>query len=291
MHQAHEVLQMCVDESCKLVLFIDGELEKSNFWTALLIWPVIKSRVVAVVDESSFDDWYDNEADDDKRYFVAHVDDGSFSGQQISQVLTRLGIAKKTASSAGKLVWVFVVAAMSDKARRTILVDGLNSAVFPITSIKLHTFGYIAEEIFKRQHGYAEWQDAYNSFFDAIAAPRYQYVYRVTPDICMAYFDHKLPDRTSTITQIIALAPAFDESNDGHISRRSLIKGCDASNYTVEDEPVDDDSEQFGQFDEDTICPPSFYKYINYEYDGDVIEDVEERGFGAFVRDIEEENE
>jgi hypothetical protein len=282
LHQAHEALQMCVDDKCHLVLFIDGEIEKSNLWTALLIWPVIRSRVAAVVDAGSFQDWYDNN-NNDQRYHVVHVDDGSFSGQQIRGVLNTLNIEDKIRQRAGNLVWIFVVPALSDKALSTI-GDGLDFVRFPITFIKLHTFGYITAEIFKRQYGSA-WRVSYDRFFDAVQGHKYKDIYQVSPEICMAYFDHKLPDRVSTITKIIAFAPAIDELDDERISQRSLIQGCDVSVYTVNGNPVD--LEDFvGQFDNDGTCPESFYKNIYYEYDGAPIDTL--LTFSEFVASEEE---
>jgi len=176
------------------------------------------------------------------------------------------------------LIWILVVAALSDKAISAIGGE-LNFARFPLTYIKLHTFGYIASEIFKRQYGTA-WQAAYDSFFEMITEPRYEDVYQVREDVCMAYFDHKLPDQLSTITKIIA----FDDStNDKTISRRSLIEGCDDSNYTFDGQEVDID-EVVGEFDQDTVCPESFYKSINFEYDGDEIDSGQ--SFSEFVAEV-----
>jgi hypothetical protein len=97
----------------------------------------------------------------------------------------------------------------------------------------------------------------------------------------MSYFDHKLPDSTSTVNKILAIAPAKDKTT-GTTTLRSLIKGCDVSNYRVDrgkptaDTYIDD-------FEQNTICPSSFYKAIKYTFEGTALD-----GFDSWYQLVEE---
>jgi hypothetical protein len=80
----------------------------------------------------------------------------------------------------------------------------------------------------------------------------------------LVYFDHELADSRYVPTLTIAKAPVVDVENN-EIRFHPLIRGCHYVKHTINGVPVHDiPAGYFLHFDEETKCPPTYYKRIRY---------------------------
>jgi hypoxanthine phosphoribosyltransferase len=264
--QARAQVAECQSSNGRIALFINGPINKSNFWAALLIWPIVKQYVVAIIDTETVGNWLKTlTLAEDETIRVLLVDDASFSGQQIEETLESAKIRRRSQKYLRKVYWVVLVGAISTTASATIKRE-LPWAIFPANSVLLRSMNEIADELFPTDK---------EEFFATMLKKEYKRIYQIQPDTHMAYFDHKLPDSISTISKIIAMAPAIDETTpERNISTRSLIQRCEPNQYKVEGRYYDLD-DFVVEYDQYTICPPTFYKWISYEFDGEQLEDFQ----------------
>jgi len=260
---AYEAIALCAREKRKIILFIDGTFEKSNIWVALLVWPIVKPYVIFVDSGSNNMGWkplsYTNDL------LVLHVDDGVFSGQQVSSAIRKMKNLTRMNFTSDTIKWMVLVAVTS-KFGVAWIKENLSTVLFPTTVIELESIGQVIEKTLKLKDG--DWKEEYDNFFKEITDTRYSNLfYVVNGEKNIVYFDHKLPDAASTLIKVIAIAPAIDDSNGGKISTRSLIQRCVVDDYEF-DGKKPDPKDFLMKYDEEKVCPTSFYKNIKYTFSG-----------------------
>lgn len=268
---AYEAVALCSRENRKIILFIDGTFAKSNMWVALLVWHVIKPYVIFVDDGSNNQGW--KPLTDLQNILVLHVDDGLFSGQQVGKAIQKIKNALRIETTTNKLQWMVLVAALSTDGGKFVK-SRFPGVLFPSTVIKLETIGEIVIRTLQLEGGDVGQQ--YKDFFYGMQQPRFNKLFMVQANKHVVYFDHKLPDAASILIKILAIAPAIDDSIEGDddevkISTRSLINQCVVDDYEfhgMKPEPGD----YIIKYDEENVCPQSFYKNIDYTYNGVEIE-------------------
>lgn len=281
---AYEATSLCERENRKIILFIDGNLDKSNIWVALLVWSVIKSYVVFVDDGSNYTEWLP--LTELQNILILHVDDGVFSGQQVGSSLTQMTRFLELQWPTDKLKWMVLVAALS-KMGREVVGGGFPGVLFPTSAIELQTLGGVVKKTL--QMNQSDWLDEYTKFFYLMQQQRYNNLYMVSEFKHVVYFDHKLPDSASTLNKVLATAPALDDTiqsldDKDKLSTRSLIKRCAADDYEF-DGKRPDPRMFLVKYDEEKVCPPSFYKNIVYTLDNKKIMKDEE-SFGDLLMKV-----
>ena len=236
---------------------------KSNFWVSLLIWPFIADRVADVVDDSTLTA-YTNRGVNRRPFLFLLADDGAFSGQQLAGLLPELGdVGERDAV-------MLVLGALSSVARthfeqtwRNIPILYMHSSrrrparplVLPSQPIHMPTLGEVARATLT--------DDAELDMFLRYLRSTHPLAFGVEADTTLAYFDHKLPDQVSTLTDLFALAP-IDEG--GRVTLRSLIENCTPAAYHI--------GEKYRSYadvpkvGDNNNCPPAFYKAIAYTSGG-----------------------
>lgn len=240
--------------------------KKSNFWVSLLIWPFICDLVIDVIDDTGLGAYVD-QAGQPKHLFVL-ADDGIFSGQQmVNHMLKLTGVAAHdavmiAAAAVSTVAWSLlrdswqpaasVSATLTEEENR-----GWPTLLFPSYSIRLGTLEEYANRMLADTTVAALFLRDMRRFSAS-------HVLRgeVQPRVTFAYFDHKLPDFVSTITDLLALSTTVEA---GGVMVRSLIRGCSPQDYQAQQQyqsvefvpPVDQDN-----------CPPVFYKGIVYTFRG-----------------------
>jgi hypothetical protein len=89
------------------------------------------------------------------------------------------------------------------------------------------------------------------------------------------YFDHKLADSVSTFQLTYALG-RDEVTGDPNFKYEpmSLIRGCEL--YKEVDDPETLETGDILDIVKEKMCPPPFYKYIQYTFRGKVIENLED---------------
>jgi hypothetical protein len=80
---AYQLVELSEQTNERIVLYIADNVGKSNTWVVLLVWPIIRDRVVYVTNTLTPNLFEQARIP----AIVAYVDDGSFSGSQIVQNL------------------------------------------------------------------------------------------------------------------------------------------------------------------------------------------------------------
>ncbi len=281
---AYEATSLCERENRKVILFIDGNLAKSNTWVALLIWRIIKPYVIFVDDGSNYTEWLP--LTELQNILVLHVDDGVFSGQQVASAMTQMTRFLEIQWPTDKLKWMVLVAALSKRAEE-ITKKAFPGVLFPTSAIELQTLGDVVQKTL--QQNQPNWRDEYTKFFYLMQQQRYNNLYMVNENKHVVYFDHKLPDSASTLNKVIATAPALDDTiqsltDKDKLSTRSLVRRCSVDDYEF-DGKRPDPRMFLVKYDEEKVCPPSFYKNIAYTLDGQLIMKDEE-SFGDLLMKV-----
>ena len=272
---AYEAVSFCEKENFKIVLIVSGWFAKSNFWTSLLVWPVIRKYVRSVIGKIEH-----TEAETIKNLssntLVLQVDDGSYSGQQLYVYARDNWVRYLTQQP--NVRWMIVVGAMSTTAKNAIRILDEN-ILFSSSSIAMLSFVELVEKLSIAETGGIEVADKF--FYDLLLNKAA--TLQIDKKIHMSYFDHKLPDSTSTVNKILAIAPAKDKTT-GTTTLRSLIKGCDVADYRFDrNRPPTADS-YIDDFEQNAVCPLSFYKAIKYTFEGKALD-----GFDSWYQLVERE--
>lgn len=262
MRTAYEVVAKCEREDRAIHLLVDGSLMKSNVWCALLIWPVVKSRVVSISSPDALDLAEYRSA---QKLCVVHVDDAAYSGMQLRNALDDARIDDIDASGGdnSRVVWVIVLAAATREAkqrleRRSPIVSVVGSNLIAIPTLRESALAAL---------GVRE-DDDEQALYNLTSGQWANFVtYSVGLDMSctMAYFDHKMPDAVSTNNALIAFAPTPARGNVASADPptvHALVLRCPSEKQTT--------YAQTGGFDydQDEACPSAFYKSIAYTING-----------------------
>lgn len=226
----------------KIMLAVD-DMRKSGFWAALLVWPRIRRYVGAVTTQERMIH-LDKDA---SKWLLVLVDDAVYSGLQLSGAFYY--------KPSGDWRFAVIAAALSSVGRRRLLRT-LPSLYLPPT-IEFQSINEIALT-------YADAAEV-----DALSL-KMAGVNWMTARVAqhLIYFDHKLADATSVCTDVISQAPV--EVGSKVVSFGSMVTGCVVVGkplqlpgaVQVKPYPVYDN-------DHEDVCPPAFYKSINYTFGGE----------------------
>lgn len=94
-------------------------------------------------------------------------------------------------------------------------------------------------------------------------------------NVCVVYFDHKLPDQLSTMTRVLAYGDVFDAKGAvaGHVN---FIKNCDVPARHRNDP-------SWMQYDEKDLCPRGIYKTVRFVSEEEGVE-IEEGTIAELFR-------
>lgn len=255
---AIEVVEICEREGREIIALAPGGFHVSNGWVLLLVWPIIRPFVTRVIIEtgtfgySSADQGW---AKVSRPTLAVFCDDASFTGSQASQYVLTLDV-QEGFDGTNNFKMCYLIPFIGPTASwRLLRILGGNAILLNNSERIPGLFNLLVEKIGRPR--------AEQLFFSAgrNKAARYW-----TIGECLIYFDHKLPDRTSTAQVVLALAPSYNEQTHEY-GFDTLIAGCDISKYTVHrnndfiyklQNTIDTDFDAMG------VCPPSHYKNIKY---------------------------
>lgn len=251
---AHEAVAICIQESRKIVVVINGDIFRSNTWCTLLVWPVIRSYVIAIVEAGDLT--VTNEKKE--KLIYVYIDDAIYSGQQFKMALDDTFLfdeeAMKEFSSEkeDRPKYRLIVAAITNKAMQMIARD-YPFVIFPWQKILLKTSDELAKSIFNAD---------YDEFTACLETSRQFKISRFEMQSCLTYFDHKIPDDVSVNNVMMAFAPVLITSK-GEVYLSSLIRGCNIQDYRKPDQEIDPFNLKMTK-----QCPRPFYKFIVYRING-----------------------
>jgi hypothetical protein len=264
---AMKLRKMCIAQGREILLLVPEQTSKSNFWVALMIWPIIRQFVTQVVVDFDMVDWSKVQSKDS---YLVYVDDASFTGSQASE-----SIWFQNFPDDKRAQLCFIIPFVSELARKRILDEIIDErfeyALFIHSEIELKPLSafFTEEKIQKIQE--------YPGFVN------------LRPGQCMAYFDHKMPDQVSTTDFIFLFAPVY--LGPGVFKVRSLVQNCDVTLHRIyrnrpnsqdELEALETLETQVYEFltkkqrlatlierDGGVVCPPAFYRTIPYKWPDD----------------------
>lgn len=261
----------------KVMIVIDGEASKSNFWVALLLTgELLKAKLssetiekMLIVNQSEAVVEYAKEHPDEKILGI-HVDDMSYSGRQIKASISH------EINDLENVDYVLGVAFIGSAAVELLRGEsgeesGISEKDFKLqnTEVIISFVGRLVEMLTKMPEGLekqimrgvrtmcsqyrAEYKNGYEAFgcYDSIVP---------------VYFDHKIADGLSTFQKVL-LFGSYPRNNETECVREGLIKGC-------ENNPLRNNFNTcrtlFANYEEPGIspCTHAFYKDIKYTYNG-----------------------
>ncbi len=243
------------------ILVIAGELNKSNTWVSLLVYNILKDKIKYVVSSKYCKKMYKLFPE---AIFI-HPDDCSYSG---SQITSDLYVGQCSSIDDIKGIQYYITCPyVSNNAKETIQsttpVKFLDSTVF-FNSLR----GNREEEERKRRENRdnerteceMKMNTTVNLLFDN---------YKEDKELCTIYFDHKLADGASIFQKIIALGVYYtDDFKTIKNNIKGLIHNCEYDTSFL-------DLSKLNTYDLSSIyknmCPPAFYKTINYTLGGETI--------------------
>lgn len=235
--------------SSRIILVINGSMLKSSAWVALLVWPFINNKVVDIIQP------HEMRPDIPDTHMYVYVDDAVYSAKQFEEVVpkdlrTRIYLLSGAISS-------------SDPTQKRI--GSIGSEVMQsdyairFRSVYSHAF-HFWPSLFETNADAQEWSDR----LEAQRSHKFQYA----ADKHCIYFDHKLADAVSILQKMIALG-VDDVYEDLHF--HPLIINCDPEDYKFYGTNVRNAHDKVTDFDPDGVCPPVFYKGIDYTWKGSFI--------------------
>ena len=250
---AMEVIQMIERERpANVVLFIDGEVRKSNTWIALLLWPHIKAHVTHVT--SDLDSLPPSLYENGRRLLILHPDDMSYSGTQMVDSMEFF--VPRVAKLDPGLVYVPLLPFMGTAARsRLAEVSPNNVVILKATQI----IGSLSDFLQADYDG-----ETAGRILRLLRQEPWKHYYNVFPHHNLVYFDHKLADSVSIPTKMVVAGVAMNPAT-GETRTYRFIGNCEATFYKTEDGQILQPDKIFTDLDDEFTCPLAFYKWIPYE--------------------------
>lgn len=262
---AREAVALCDLYDMKIHLLIDGSLAKSSVWCALLVWPVLRDKVVSISTPQKIVLGGGDGGSAAARVMILQIDDAAYSGMQMRDSMAEANLGKY--AQMGNVVWGILVGAMSARARAMLLHQASFIRVIgepiKIESINDVAMRLVSENLLTDQD-YATLQASHWRTY--LSLPE-----SLNTDLPLIYFDHKLADSISTNPVFLTFAPTPrdptyrmppgatkpPEQRPG-VWLRSLITRCSPNNQQA--------FRASGKiaFDDDDACPPAFYKRVLY---------------------------
>lgn len=247
---AREIVDAIKEEAPpKVYLLIDGSLDKSNTWAALLAWPTLREVVTDVISlaiDIPDEDWEDGCA-------IIHPDDMSYSGTQMALAMSSIEKERLGPDSRYYLLIPYLgqeAKRRLSKVSRHLRVSG-STRVVGTLSYWLRKDGYDSEKIVTLLE-------------DRLEPWRVRYGAQGTHNLI--YFDHKLADALSIPNKMLAALYVFDQKGKVTATYHP-IEGCEDAVYKDKWTGEELNPElQVGDFDPKATCPLAFYKSIPYRF-------------------------
>ena len=254
------------------VLIIQDDMYKSNTWVSLLCFKFLETLITDVC--SDITEVYNG----NKKTICIICDDCAYTGRQMENIIRmkrkHLNYGKSKEPSVYSKEWITwdeKEALAAQRYLKTIdptkfAVDLIIPYMSTIASNRLQEYNYV-----RLQKGtvifptFAEQNDIKSIPEETLQEFRSTFQYH--EEISAIYFDHKIADSVSTFHKIYTLAPLFNctELHD----RVGFIDNCSYSD-TIDSKI--DINEITLTFETDNnkynICPVTYYKGINYTYNG-----------------------
>lgn len=269
------------DKDFKYILIIPFKIKKSNTWVGLLVYKYLKNIIDDI--DYTITNVYNNTLDSKHALFKKKVrcilcDDCSYTGQQLAEVLSfnnKMNTSNRKEepieTSKEWLDWY-----NSIKKNIDIAVNNININIFsadiiiPFISTKAHSLltslhyvrlpkDRILFDTFINQTD--------TRIYNKSILREFQGTFQFHDDISAIYFDHKIADAVSTFNKVYLTAPLFNCL--GVNTSVFFIDNCDNSKILniIDPYAVVMDIEKIVE-----VCPPTFYKRINYTYNNNVID-------------------
>jgi hypothetical protein len=254
-----------------VVFIISDRIDKSNFWTGLLVYGFLKENQIDVnyVDINFTDkelyscNFYKNLKHRNPNTKIAYVfaDDASYSGLQFSFNIDTLPcygsfffVLPYYSNTAKKVIEMTVNNFIEEKENNKEEYGGVDFFL-PRNSVNFKTLKEVVEELKKP------------SLLTSLKS-------KVNFNKFMIFFNHKLPDMVSIYQTIYALGCNLQNKLPSN-RFESLIKGCDYNNaelllnFSKEDNNICLVNDLHSIFK--PMCPEPFYKTIQYKYNQNII--------------------
>jgi hypothetical protein len=247
---------------------MEDETNKSSIWLSLLAWNKLRNIVTFVMPFHDLNVYIKQHPIE--LISILYIDDAVYSGDQCTNNITFniLGRSKETRNN---IEILFIIPYVSSFARNII-----DTTIFmcqkwisdrSISFDKLYTKKEIGDGILTISDKH------YLYWIKYFGGPN---IHGVIPNVFAIYFDHKLPDKWSVYTQIIAYSPLIPENgydfNDVQLGN-GFITGCyryyDEKRPTILYEGKAADKEQ-------PLCPHPIYKLLGYTFNDKPIDKRED---------------
>lgn len=239
----------------RVVLVLDAPISKSNTWAALLLYPYIREYITDIVNNIyNVKDIMNTTTL--QKILVIVPDDASYSGRQLGE-----GVKDFSARLNYPNVDIFIAVPYMGKLAYQTYFRECKHCIVSNTTELIPTL----QENLEAENYPCIPQVKWNGYL----GPVFQYWEGQIP----IYFDHKLADGLSTLQKVFALGPIFtrDVGKEEQIPH-SLIDSCES---TYNDPPRNiyeyiGDITSAPEFNEhpEKLCPPPYYKLINYTFKG-----------------------
>ena len=252
------------DNLCKLSLKINTvintkkniyiyipDIKKSQLWVLLLLWKFIKFNNIYIILSL---DYYKLFKDD---VIIIYLDDCSYSGLQIDNTLKRykklhnyFSEIYETTKNIQDVFYIFVPFISNNALKK---LKDIN--VFYINKIK----------------NFEQTLDSFELQSYNIVKKNYSIYNNGNITICNLYFDHKLADFISIFQPLYAFGRLPDINNIPNNSG-SFINNCETfyKKYETNKELLSDENIDL-QMIIPQLCPPAFYKNIDYTFNNNKI--------------------
>jgi hypothetical protein len=232
----------------KVYALINMNYRKSPTWVALLIWDVLRDLVTGVVTDPRHIPLEEFE----QPLAIIHMDDMSYSGTQMGDTVD-LGVGLYDDA---KTHYYVLVPFMGTGAKRHLVRvwKHLKFSTYTTEMATLNTFltwgGYDSLKVLKK-----------------LDEPVWHRLYPIRLPHNLIYFDHKLADALSVPTKMFAALYVADAQGKV-LETFHPIRGCEDNVYKTDTGKVLTPGTSVNDWEQASACPVSFYKGINYTFNG-----------------------
>lgn len=245
------------DNYDSIVLCVNSNMNKSNFWVAMLNYHFLNDIITDVVG----DELINYSPKNGEKALGIICDDASYTGSQLSGMIGRIP---------DYIDVVISVPYMSKTALSKIKSISKNILFPSEIEIFLNFYENLSKDVINGKKGGA-----------LIIAKKYKFFDKKYT----IYFDHKLADMYSIYQDIYSFGiplniwGSYSKPEDIKFIPVSLITGCDLTPYLkewIEGKYSNDDIQDIFSTDLQKMCPIPFYKLFQYTYNGKKIKSIYE---------------
>jgi hypothetical protein len=234
-------------DKMEVVLVISGSIKKSQLWVCILLSPFINEHLTHITQLLNIENSF--KTNDSHKVYI-HPDDMMYSGEQMTRELKQSIHTKHD----NNITYILAVPFTTETAIKLVKKE--------FTTVFIQTYKIILtiNELLDRKHHDATF------ILEAIVSGAYG------SPTTFVYFDHKLADNLSTITELLTTGFVKVQSDKADIHVGIMIANCGEYKNKSKTFIYDYNNKDFR--DEKDRCPSSFYKYIDYTLYGNRITSV-----------------